>query len=581
MFKRQRYFSVFPKVLLVFLIVVLPMYFLSVYVTVKGQNSVRNEILKSAESKGDFYLSFLETQIYNVMTLQLNILNDSQVRMFKQSGWVMPLSEKLITLNYVRDMLRNTKNMNAYIDDIRVFIPNLDKEVTTQQVLPLNYQEYRHYLRFSSVENLPFCIIEDEYHINMVPEFYSKQVHETYDDEPLLVSIRICKDALEISMDDIVGMEGGGAFLVSDGRGLALYTDEENVQYQINNLVKDMSLTDKRLESMTIEGVKYHIFLSPSNFLHSILVMYVPESSFFAALKTFRTWVWFMSALALVLVAIFSLWIRGMIISPLGRLVDSLKQVEDGDIDIEVSYSKNDEFGHLYSQFNYLVKKLKDLISDVFKKELLLKDAEYKQLQFQINPHFLHNSLAVIYGLIKLKDTECALKMTQHLRHYYQYITKELTGDVTLEQEVNHIKDFSEIQNIRFQGRISSQIEDLPHDVRDFYVPKLILQPIVENAYKHGLKNKTGNGLLKVSFCEQGQYLKINIEDNGEELSDDILIKLKRSLQHVDNHEIIGGTGLRNVRERLRLKFGEESGLEVDRSAMGGLSVKLVIFMGG
>jgi len=332
----------------------------------------------------------------------------------------------------------------------------------------------------------------------------------------------------------------------------------------------------KKHEKVNIEGTIYYVFFNPSSFLHSVLVVFIPESNFLNTLKMFSIWIWVISALMLLLVGIFSFWLKGIIAQPLKRLMDALEKVEVGTVDIQVEYSKNDEFGHIYRQFNYLVNRLKELVSDVYRKELMLKEAEFKQLQYQINPHFLYNSLLIVSALVQLEDVDCALKLIRHLSSYYQYITKEVSNDVELIKEVSHARDYCEVQNIRFQGRITAEFDELPEHMRDFRVPRLILQPIIENAYKHGLKNKLKDGMLKISYVDDGKYFRIVVEDNGEELTEEVLEGLRNVISQDDDKEWTG-TGIKNVHNRLRMRFKGESGVRVERSPMGGLRVSLVM----
>ncbi|AEE96991.1 sensor histidine kinase [Mahella australiensis] len=568
--------SVFWKVLLVFILLIFPMYMSGVYVVMKGQSSVRDELLKAAESKGKFYISSLESQLYNAMRLQLNVLNDADIATLNRSETSISPVDRVIMLNRVRDTLRNVANMNDYIEEITVYLPSQNIKVTTQTIMPIDMNEYNIFLKNTVVENLPFCNIDGCYYINMTPEFYS-QTMPYRSDNMLLVSARISQKAISSSMVSIAGVEGGGSLLISDGRGLDISSGD--VKDALRDAVAAWPFDGDIAREVDINDTGYQIFFSPSQFLHSALVIYMPESGFMQTLKSFSGWIWIISALTVLLVMVFSVWIRGMIAKPLEKLIAALRQVEDGVIDVQVDYGKNDEFGYIYKQFNHLVGQLKELISDVYRKELMLKDAEFKQLQYQINPHFLYNSLLVAKGLIEFGYNDAAVQLTGHLSGYYQYITKALPGDVKLEQEIEHIRNYTEVQNIRFQGRIKCEIQEADECIKNIRVPRLILQPIVENAYKHGLKNKLNGGLLRVSFCKEQNYVHITIEDNGEELTDQVLDEMRYELSQPECIEV-AGTGIKNVNDRLRIRFGRDSGVKVGRSVLGGLKADIVIYTG-
>ena len=580
MFRSLNRLSVFWRVLLLFIALMIPMYLSSIYITFKGREGIQSEILKSAESKGNFYMIQLETQLYNVTRLHINILNDKNIRTLQRTDINISLAESFSMLNSIRNMLKETANMSSYIKEIAVFLPVVGKKVTTQSITPLDNQEYNTYLKNSSVENLPFCYIDGDYYINMTPEFSDKSMPLVNDTHPFVVSTCISKEAVQTSIKDIAGVDGGGAFLVSDGKGLDLLaSNNDRLRVELEEILPALTSQGKKSYNIQVKGMRYHVFLNPSSFLHTVLVTYIPENSFIGTLRIFSSWIWIMSILMLLLVSVFSFWIKGMIIRPLTRLIEALKHVEDGIDDVKVNYENDDEFGHIYSRFNYLVDRLKHLVADIYKKELMLKEAEFKQLQYQINPHFLYNSLLVVNGLIKLGEIDGALKLTSHLSSYYHYVTKELPEEVELIKEVNHVKDYCQIQNIRFQDRIVSEFEEIPEHMKEFSVPRLILQPIVENVYKHGLKNKIKNGRMRLSSDDSEEYFKIIVADNGDELDDKMLENLKNEINKDDSKEL-PVTGIKNVHNRLRIRFKGESGVMVDRSTMGGLQVTLSIYKG-
>ena len=146
---------------------------------------------------------------------------------------------------------------------------------------------------------------------------------------------------------------------------------------------------------------------------------------------------------------------------------------------------------------------------------------------------------------------------------------------VELKQEAEHAGIYTELQAMRFQGRITVSYEDLPEKVRNITVPKLILQPVIENAFEHGLRNKVSDGSLTVKFIQIDNGVSITVEDNGDELDNDKLNKLKNDLTNDDpNIEL---TGLLNINKRIRMTYNNNSGVSVERAESGGLRVVILI----
>lgn len=221
---------------------------------------------------------------------------------------------------------------------------------------------------------------------------------------------------------------------------------------------------------------------------------------------------------------------------------------------------------------------LDSLINEVYLQKLLLQKAEFKQLQAQINPHFLYNSFFMLQRTIKSDMKEEAIDISNKLGLYFKYITRTQSEIVSLQDEYGFAKIYADIQSKRFEGRISTQFDDLPANCAFLPVPSLFLQPVIENAYNHGLEDKCSDGLLQISFQEADNGLFIFVEDNGENLSDDDLKNLNQTLEalHTDQkpQEI---TGIYNISQRLLLYSKKQSFLTVTRSNLGGL--KVIIFV--
>ena len=163
-----------------------------------------------------------------------------------------------------------------------------------------------------------------------------------------------------------------------------------------------------------------------------------------------------------------------------------------------------------------MVKELKTLIEQSYKQKILVQRAEMKQLQSQINPHFLYNSFFILNTMARTEDYENIEKFTEQLGRYFQFITRSAADEVPLEKEVEHARVYTEIQAMRYSNRIKAYFEELPEEFWGIVVPRLILQPIIENAFEHGLGMVKKNGILTVSFEKLQNGLHIIIENNGE-----------------------------------------------------------------
>lgn len=223
-------------------------------------------------------------------------------------------------------------------------------------------------------------------------------------------------------------------------------------------------------------------------------------------------------------------------------------------------------------------KKLELLIEKDYTQKLLLQKAELKQLQAQINPHFLYNSFFMLQRMIQTENIEDAQSVANALGVYFRYLTRNNMDHVKLSEEYRHAQNYAYIQGLRFSGRIQIDFEELPAGYADIPVPKLILQPILENAFNYGLANKMKDGLLQVHFHPDNEVLQIDIEDNGEELTDEKLCNLSNALLEVQSTGTnVEMSGILNIQRRLIIFSNTHDSLHVSRSTLGGLRVSIIL----
>ncbi|MDD7374531.1 MAG: histidine kinase [Bacilli bacterium] len=261
---------------------------------------------------------------------------------------------------------------------------------------------------------------------------------------------------------------------------------------------------------------------------------------------------------------------------PMKRIINSMGEVENGNFDVRINARTISDFQEIYDGFNKMVSSLDSYINENYIQQLQIKESEFKFLQSQINPHFLYNCFANISSLCQIGDSEKAYKLTKHLSKYFYYIT-ESSPLVPLNDEYSNMIHFLEIQKIRFGERVSYDIEEIKEDYKDIVVPKLILQPIVENSFKYVFSKIDKGGLLKIRYYKEVNYIKIIVEDNGKELSEEDIAKLN---ERIANASLVGQHGLTNIYRRIEYFSDGKSSLHLSKSDLGGIKVELKIYIG-
>jgi sensor histidine kinase YesM len=259
------------------------------------------------------------------------------------------------------------------------------------------------------------------------------------------------------------------------------------------------------------------------------------------------------------------------------RLTESMSYVQKGDFSHRIPIKTQDEIGLLSEAFNDMCEKLNDYIVKVYHSEIKLKNAEVNALQTQINPHFLYNTLESIKAEALVNNDVTTAQMISQLGNLFRWSSKIDDKIVSLEDELDYINTYLELQQFRFHNNLKVDIL-VADDLLDYGVPKLILQPIIENTIKHGLSLGEQQGFIQITAEEKpGRTLEIMINDNGKGMTEEGLTKIHKKLKKEISQEAFGSIGMQNVHQRLRLMFGAEYGLSITSIEGQGTTVKLIL----
>lgn len=586
---------IFMKILAIFLAVIFPLFLSSLYINFNGQNDLRQEIIESAKPKIEFYANRLDNDFSGVKRSVAKLHINEDLQNLSVSADFLEHYIKMRAILDLETRMREITDLGEFVSEVNLYIPMIGKKIGNMVALDITAGEFEIFLNCIKDNKLPFAYVENngekdvygkiltgtETYMCLMPYFSYVRI-DGKQSPPYIVTIKVQKLAVERMLQEFSHNVQGSGLLLSNQNGLDFpgNTPPEMVQ-DLRKLIASGDQADTRTIVTTAElgGKKFILAYKRMISLDSTLLTYIPQESFFQSLGRYRTWLWSVSLLAVMVVVLFSFLVRKVIIKPLDSLVDGFDRVEKGDLNIDLKYKNEDEFGYLYKRFNGMCRRLATLIEQVYEQRIRVREAELKQLQYQINPHFLYNSLFILYRMAKMNNTEGILKLSQHLGGYYQFVTKCASDEVTLQDEVNHVKDYIEIQSIRFFHRIRVEFGEIPEGMGNMMVPRLILQPLVENCYNHGLKTKLKDGILKVRITRNENVLIISVEDNGEELEEQDLLKMQEALAVTGHMQEV--SGLMNIHRRLRIKYGPDSGIFLGVSELGGLCAEVRIDMGG
>lgn len=278
----------------------------------------------------------------------------------------------------------------------------------------------------------------------------------------------------------------------------------------------------------------------------------------------------------LVLSVLVSRTLARRLTQPITDLCAVTQRFSAGDFDTEYHTKSSAEMETLAESFNVMGREIQQLINDINTEQRNAKDAELRLLQEQINPHFLYNTLDTIVWMIEAGDNRQAIRMVQELSNFFRTTLQKGRDLIKVSEEEAHIRSYLEIQQFRYQDILEYELHFDP-DVLNCQIQKLTLQPLVENALYHGIKNKRGKGTITVSATRQADELVFTVRDNGIGMQADELARVRAAIDSdtVDPGE--SGFGMSNVQRRIRMQFGDEYGVTVDSTYMEGTAITVRI----
>ncbi|MEC0373585.1 sensor histidine kinase [Paenibacillus chibensis] len=412
----------------------------------------------------------------------------------------------------------------------------------------------------------------------------AKQLYKTSDDSPLgiIAVLDIREDVIKELVSKAVSNNQDLQSFVVDGRGqLVSYPDNAMIGKSVTEVLGSGGY-DKIVNSGSGEQrfpliYKGNHLIVNAKKLHTndwMVVNVISKAALYQDSNRLLQIILVIALLCIVFSIITAMLLANSITNPILKMIRLMRQVMSGELTVRYKAKRrHDEFDILGNNFNYMVTRIDELLKAVYVEQDQKRVAELKALQAQINPHFLYNTLDIIKWTALIQKANHAAEMVSLLSRLLRISIGKGEETVTVEEEIEHVQCYLGIQKFRFNFNIETRVE-MDDDVRQLRTPKLILQPIVENAIMHAFGEQESGGRIDITcFKVPGEGLRFEVADNGKGMEP----SFARSLltEHAADGEKSGGIGLANVDERIKLICGKMYGIEIESEPGTGTVIRI------
>lgn len=441
-----------------------------------------------------------------------------------------------------------------------------DAVLYTNMKIFTNKEELRNMKLLGTTQESNICVNSDDFVFVLVRNFMdTSTIEQTYTDAlgTLFadINVRVIEELVQ-KMD----LAKGRFYVYNKGSGQYLYSQEESDYMDGNHPLADY---EQYLEGIDgyVKAEGCWVFFQRIGNTDAYTVLKLDNRDIIGDFSQSRTMMILLLSFSCAFLLILYMAFSNRMSAPTRRLKEAMEQVEKGSLDVRVDLNTRDEMEYVADGFNKMVEKLNDYINQVYVAQICQKDAELNALKMQIQPHYLYNTLDVIRMTALEENDEKTAELLECLAHQLRYVMGEHNERIYLKDELEVIREYFVIMKTRYEGRITLHINVNSEDLT-LIVPKMLLQPVVENAVKHGLREKEGHGTVAINVFRHAAYLEIVVMDDGVGMDEERVKQMQEALDQpkagkIDQNSRVS-VGMKNVYDRIKLNCGKEYGFTIE-----------------
>lgn len=575
------------------LIIFLPMMIVGFFAYNIAAVSIKTEVSKYSSDLIQQVNDNIDNTVAELDRISSNLITDKQILQILDKDSNRPQLELLNDEKIADEKINNMINLNTNIDALFIFSYNGEvysyKDSNNSIKLDYIFTSTRWFQSMKAL-NIKKMLVPTHIQDEVISTGHKKNVYSFVSE---IIDFNTKKNLGSILIDvnsdifrkiwDKVNLKKYQQFIVIDNNKTIIYhSDEGFISSQFRSSYISKLLKSKNGSMISkVNNYSELITFNTSSFTNWTVITITPLSILYKNIINLQYIIIITVSISIFISLIVAVLLSKNITKPISELKNLMKEAEQGNLSVNIKVSSLDEVGELGLGFNNMIMKINDLIETVYETKFLKKEAELNALQAQINPHFLYNTLQIIDIIAEEEGIEVICSVCQSLARIFRYSINTGKEVVPLSNEIEHIKDYIYIHKLRFNNRFDV-IYDIDENLNNKKIIKLVLQPLVENAFFHGIENKISKSKIIISAKMVNELIELTVEDTGIGMDERQLEKLRRTL----NEEIIHSDmdtfsnrsiGIKNVNARIRLYFGDAYGINIDSKLNEGTKIKVVI----
>lgn len=471
------------------------------------------ETINNQTDKVKYYSAIINADIERVMQSMYQMCGNKAIVEFTTHWRGQVDYESYLSYVEAYNTIKEYRNISMYIDDVFLYLPQSGEILSANSsIIP--------------IDDI-FLTMKESFEKDGVSFFHNNDAlyYLSQGSNQVMVGIKISLLDIRYTLRGY-DSEGSYDYFFVDSETKELLGRPENLSETGKQVYKRIDWESNESQEQVIGRNKYLIYRIGSNANKFLIIVYMNRADAYRTIYTLY-WAWAATSVVLLLMPVFlTIVIKRIINRPMEKLSRAMQMVEQEKYNCKLELNESKEFNYVFEQYNRMTEKVRNLIQEVLEKQLQVEQARYKELQMQINPHFLFNSLYMGYHMAKSDDCEAVGDLCMYLGDYFSVLTFASNDFISVDNELKFINTYLKLNQMRFGRKLNFRIA-MEEGLGDYTIPPLLLQPLIENSIMHGMEKCTHPCMITVEIHENNDELDFTVADDSGVITQDTIDKIR------------------------------------------------------